>query len=57
MLKKVLAAMAVPVLGLAIAGAAATAAPENDGCCCVVNDAGQLVCTVTGAVLETCCCE
>lgn len=56
-MKKVLAAMAVPVLGLAIAGAAATAAPENDGCCCVVNDAGQLVCTVTGAVLETCCCE
>ena len=57
MLRKVLIALAVPAMGLALAGAAALAAPSGDGCCCIVNDAGQLVCTITGGVLETCCCK
>ena len=57
MFKKVMTAMVVPVLGVALAGAAAFAAPRNDGCCCIVNDTGQLVCTITGEVLDTCCCK
>lgn len=57
MLRKVLIALAIPAAGLALAGAAAAASPRADGCCCITNDAGQLVCTITGEVLETCCCK
>ncbi len=57
MFRKVMFALVAPVMGLALAGAAALATPADDGCCCIVNDTGQLVCTITGEVLETCCCK
>ncbi len=57
MLKRIMTAMAIPVLGIALAGTVALATPGGDECCCVTNDAGQLVCTITGEVLETCCCD
>lgn len=57
MLRKVLTALAIPAMGLALAGAAAAATPRNDGRCCLLNDTGQLVCTITGEVLEACCCK
>jgi len=58
MCKKVLTAMVVTALGVvALAGAAALATPSDDGCCCITNDQGQLVCTITGEVLKTCCCK
>lgn len=57
MLRKVLTALAIPVMGLALAGAVAAASPKSDACCRVTNDAGQLVCTITGQVLDKCCCE
>ncbi len=57
MLKRIMTAMIVPLLGVGLAGAAALTPPGDDGCCCIVNDAGQLVCTITGGVLQKCCCE
>lgn len=57
MFKRMMIAVAVPLLGIGLAGAAALATAQNDECCCVVNDDGKLVCTETGQVLETCCCE
>ncbi len=57
MLKKIMATMIVPVLGIALVAAAASTTPGGEKCCCIVNDAGQLVCTITGEVLDTCCCE
>ena len=29
----------------------------DEGCCCVTNDQGQLVCTITNEVLDECCCQ
>ena len=57
MFRKVMFALVAPVMGVALAGAAALATPADDGCCCIVNDTGQLVCTITGEVLESCCCD
>ncbi len=57
MMRRILVAMLAPALALAWAGAAVTPTRGSDGCCCIVNDAGQLVCTITGEVLETCCCK
>ena len=58
MMRRVLMAMLAPVLALAWANAAVTPVRSADGgCCCIVNDAGQLVCTITGEVLERCCCK
>ena len=57
MMRRVLVAMLAPVLALAWANAAVTPVGSTEGgCCCIVNDAGQLVCTITGEVLERCCC-
>ena len=57
MFRKVMFALVAPVMGLALAGAAALATPADDRRCGIVNDTGQLVCTITGEVLETCCCD
>ncbi len=58
MKRRVLIAMLAPVLALAWANAGVPPTRSSDtGCCCIVNDAGQLVCTITGEVLERCCCK
>ncbi|MBI2481109.1 MAG: hypothetical protein HYV60_21480 [Planctomycetia bacterium] len=44
------------VAGLGMTVAANSPAKTADDCCCVVED-GQLVCTITGEVLEKCCCR
>ena len=44
------------VAGLGLTAAANSPAKASDDCCCVVED-GQLICTITGEVLEECCCR
>jgi hypothetical protein len=34
----------------------AHAAKDRDDCCCVERD-GRLVCTITGEILDECCCK
>ena len=46
-----------PLLAVSLAGAAALATSSDENCCRNVNDDGKLVCTITGQVLETCCCK
>ena len=50
----VLALTTVASLGMIVA--ANSPAKPADDCCCVVED-GQLVCRITGEVLEKCCCR
>ena len=48
-------ALALGAFGLAQPAHAADDRP-TEACCCVVQD-GNLVCTISGEVLEECCCE
>ena len=56
-MKKALLAFALCAATVGIVTATAFAGAANDACCCVTTDNGALVCTVTGEVQETCCCE
>ncbi len=56
-MKKILLALAVCVAAVGIVGATAFAGSPDDACCCVTTDNGALVCTLTGEIQETCCCE
>lgn len=47
-------ALTLGVLGFAFAPASAAKSSKN--CCCVESDA-QLVCALTAATLDQCCCE
>ena len=44
-------------LGLGAVALHAARGGTDDGCCCVTNDQGKLVCTITDEVLEECCCN
>ncbi len=53
-----LAAAAAVAAGLGITAAAvdSTDGWPNEGCCCIEQD-GRLICTITGEVLDECCCR
>ncbi len=52
-----LVALAVTmVAGLGLTAAANSPDKATSDCCCVVED-GQLICTITGEVLDECCCR
>jgi hypothetical protein len=48
------AMLAVTGLGMTVAAQGKGAMSEN--CCCVVED-GQFLCTITGELMEECCCR
>lgn len=48
--------LTVALAGVGLAAAVQRPAPKTDDCCCIVRD-GQLICTITGEVLDECCCR
>jgi len=48
--------LAIGAFGLVLRPARAQGFEPTGTCCCVVQD-GHLVCTITGEVLEECCCK
>ena len=44
------------VAGLGLTAAANSPDKATGDCCCVVEE-GQLICTITGEVLDECCCR
>ena len=44
------------VAGLGLTAAADSPVKATGDCCCIVED-GQLICTITGEVLDECCCR
>ena len=47
---------ALAVAGWALSAEASTPSNPPANCCCVIQN-GDLVCTITGEVLQECCCE
>lgn len=50
------ALMAASLDGVGMTAVDQTPRTRPDDCCCIVED-GKLICTITGEVLEECCCR